>query len=213
MAGRTVQWLVLVATGLVVACATSVPARVAKEKEPTLTESIASQMAKHEAFPWSLRRTLTWADFKGSPPRDNSAAAETAYTLFYGVHCVGSKFEFRVVAAFRPNESWVRPTVVKSTADSARALRHEQTHFDISEVHARRMRRYFAELVAPCRTSTNDLADAAQRFVSDERNAQAQYDKETDHSRSAAQQTRWDKEIDNQLLTLSRFALPVPARN
>jgi hypothetical protein len=211
MGSRASRWLACAAIGLAVACATSAPARVTKE--PTLTESISSQMAKHEAFGWSVRRALTWADFKGSPPRDSSAAAETAYTLFYGVHCVGSKFEFRVVAAFRPNDSWVRPTVVKSATDSPRALRHEQTHFDISEVHARRMRRYFAELVAPCRTSTNDLADAAQRFVSDERNAQAQYDTETDHSRSSAQQAKWDKEIDNQLIALNKFALPVTTRD
>jgi hypothetical protein len=202
---------VLIAAGLVTACASAPTARTVKE--PTLNETISSQMAKHQAFPWALRRLLTWADFKGSPPRESQAAAETAYTLFYGVRCVGQKFEFRVVAAFRPNDSWVRPAVVKNTADSSRALRHEQTHFDISEVHARRMRRYFAELVAPCRTSTGDLADAAERFISDERNAQAQYDKETDHSRSAAPQARWDKEIDNQLLTLSRYALPAVTRD
>jgi hypothetical protein len=173
---------------------------------PTLVESLNTQIVKAEAMPWTLARRLTWADFKGGAPRDSGAAAETAYTLFYGVRCAGEAFEFRVVAAFRPNDSWVRPSVLKSPGDSARALRHEQTHFDISEVHARRMRRYFAELVAPCRRTPDELAAMAERLVEDERAAQSQYDKETDHSRVPAQQARWDKEVTAQLSALVKFA-------
>jgi hypothetical protein len=173
---------------------------------PTLAQSISTQIAKAEAMPWTLARRLTWADFKGGAPRDSGAAAETAYTLFYGVRCAGETFEFRVVAAFRPNDSWVRPAVLKSPGDSSRALRHEQTHFDISEVHARRMRRYFSELIAPCRRTADELASMAERLVRDERAAQSDYDKETDHSRSPAQQARWDKEVGAQLSALVKFA-------
>ena len=173
---------------------------------PTLVESLNSQITKAEAMPWTLARRLTWNDFKGGAPRDSSAAAETAYTLFYGVRCAGNAFEFRVVAAFRPNDSWVRPSVLKVPGDSARALRHEQTHFDISEVHARRMRRYFAELIAPCRRTPDELAAMAERLVEDERAAQAQYDQETSHSRVPAQQARWDKEVSAQLASLVKFA-------
>ena len=172
---------------------------------PTLAESLNAQIAKAEAMPWTLARRLTWPDFKGPAPRDSGAAAETAYTLFYGVRCAGEAFEFRVVAAFRPNDSWVRPSVLKSPGDSSRALRHEQTHFDISEVHARRMRRYFSELLAPCRRPTDDLADMAETLVRDERAAQAAYDKETDHSRVPAQQARWEKEVTAQLSALVKF--------
>ena len=174
--------------------------------EPTLAQSIDAQLAKHDAFPWSLKRPLTWADFKGEPPRSGGAAAETAYTLQYGARCTGQTFEFRVVAAFRPKDSWVRPSVLKQPADSVRALRHEQTHFDLTEVHARRMRRHFAELIAPCRVSTDDLSDIAERMVKEENAAQQQYDAETDHSRIAAEQARWDKEVASQLSSLVRWA-------
>ena len=44
--------------------------------------------------------------------------------------------------------------------------------------------------------------------VRDEANAQAQYDKETDHGRRAAEQVRWDKEVDGQLFSTSKFTLP-----
>ena len=177
-----------------------------KTAQPTLTESIDAQLAKQEAFAWSLKRPLVWADFKGDPPRSGSAAAETAYTLLYGARCTGQAFEFRVIAAFRPKESWVRPAILKRPADSTRALKHEQTHFDLAEVHARRMRRHFAELIAPCRVSTDDLSEIAERMVKEEHAAQEKYDAETDHSRVAAEQARWDKEVAAQLSTLVKYA-------
>ena len=172
----------------------------------SLAESIDAQMARHEAIAWSPKRPLTWADFRGTPPASTSAAAETAYTLFHGAQCTRSRFEFLVVAAFRPKDSWVRQAVLKSPADSVRALRHEQTHFDIAELHARRMRRYFSEMMAPCKVPTDQLASMAERFIRDERGAQEKYDDETNHSRDAARQTLWDKDIASQLAGLGRFA-------
>jgi hypothetical protein len=175
--------------------------------EPSVADTIAAQLAKDDAIPWASRRPLTWADFRGrAPDQPGVVAAETAYTILHGVRCAGSTFEFRVVAAFRPRDSWVRQSILGAPADAARALRHEQTHFDLAEVHARRMRRYFAELIAPCRLSTGDLAASADRMDRDERAAQAQYDADTDHGRDAAQQARWNKTVSDDLLALSRFA-------
>ena len=177
-----------------------------KAREPTLTQTIDAQIARDEAIVWAARRPLTWADFKGQPP-DNAGvvAARTNYAIIDGVQCAGRKFEYRVVAAFRTKESWVRHAILRTAADSARALRHEQTHFDLSEVHARRLRRYFAELMAPCDVSSTDLSAAANRMERDEKAAQARYDEETDNGRNAAQQARWDKEVDSQLLALAKF--------
>ena len=46
----------------------------------------------------------------------------------------------------------------------------------------------------------------AERFTRDEKTAQDQYDSETDNGRSAAQQTRWEKQVSDQMLALSRWA-------
>lgn len=190
-------------------CAACVPSTVSSPKSApleTLTQSIDTQLAKQEAFPWSLKRALVWGDFKGDPPRGGGAAAETAYTLLYGSRCTRQTFEFRVVAAFRPKESWVRPAILKRPADSARALKHEQTHFDLAEVHARRMRRHFAELIAPCRVSTDALSAIAEGIVREEHAAQEKYDADTDHSRVPAEQARWDKDVAGQLSALVKYA-------
>jgi hypothetical protein len=38
-----------------------------------------------------------------------------------------------------------------------------------------------------------------------EKAAQARYDEETDNGRNPAQQARWDKEVDSQLVALAKF--------
>jgi hypothetical protein len=193
-----------IAIGLTVACTSALSNHAAKG--PTLDEDIDAQIAKESAIVWAQRRPLVWADFKGPPPAEASPiAAQTHYALLHGAGCTGAKFEFRVVAAFVPGESWVRTSMLRSAADSARALRHEQTHFDITEVHARRLRRYYSELMAPCRIASGDLAAAAGRIGRDEKAAQAQYDDETDPGRTAAQQTRWDKDVAGQLTALLKY--------
>ena len=173
----------------------------------TLTQTIDQEIAKDEAIVWAQRRPLTWPDFKAKPPAEVSAvAAQTGYTLVHGARCTGSTFEYRVVAAFRPNDSWVKPSMLRTPADSARALRHEQTHFDLTEVHARQLRRYYAELIAPCRIESRDLAAAASRIGGDEKAAQTQYDADTDNGRTPAQQARWDRDIASQLVALAKYA-------
>jgi hypothetical protein len=193
-----------IAIGLAASCTAAISRRGGDG--PTLDQDIAAEIAKDEGMVWAGRRPLAWPDFKGRPPTEVSAvAAQTNYALLHGARCTGAKFEFRVVAAFLPNESWVRPSMLRGPAESARALRHEQTHFDVTEVHARRLRRYYAELMAPCRIASNDLAAAASRIGRDEKAAQAQYDAETDNGRTPAQQARWDRDIAGQLTALAKY--------
>jgi hypothetical protein len=196
---------------VVCAMAGCTPAKTPRAPEPTPKETIDAQIAKDNAIRWSAKRPLTWADFHGRPPdRNDMVAAETAYSILHGASCAGSKFDYTVVAAFRPKDSWVKLPMLRTPADNTRALKHEQTHFDLAEVHARRIRRYYAELTAPCRLSTNDLADAAHRMDRDQKAAQEQYDDETDHGRNPTQQARWEKTVASDLASLAKFAQPPP---
>jgi hypothetical protein len=206
---RIAPRLVAIALFLAAGCTA---ARTPRPPDPTPQETIDAQIAKDNDIRWSARRPLTWADFQGRPPdRNDAVAAETAYTILHGAQCVGSKFAYTVVAAFRPSESWVKLPMLRTPADNSRALKHEQAHFDLAEVHARRIRRHYAELTAPCRLSTSDLSDAARRMERDQKAAQEQYDDETDHGRNAPQQTKWEKSVASDLTSLAKFAAP-PSR-
>ena len=95
--------------------------------------------------------------------------------------------------------------MLANAAQSSRTLRHEQTHFDLSEVHARRMRRYFSELFEPCVKTAEELGVLAERFVREEAAAQRRYDEETSHGRVTKKQTEWETEVGRQLASLGKF--------
>jgi hypothetical protein len=157
-----------------------------------------SDMAADRAFGWSTRR-LTWDDFQGDPPADGSEGAVTAYTLYSAWKCRGDAFEFRVVAGFRPRQSWVKAIVLRDSVQRRTVLVHEQTHFDLAEVHARLMRRTFRELERPCRQSDGELSALAQRLGQAEKAEQRRYDAETKHGLSASQQAAWSGAVARRL--------------
>ena len=158
-------------------------------------------LAADSAVPWSATRRLAWSDFRGQPPPPESGpeVAKTAYALFYAWKCRGEAFDFRVIAAFRPRQSWVKALALTDTLLRRSALRHEQTHFDLAEVHARRMRRYFAGLAGACRKADRELTQLASRLVSDEKAEQQRYDVETNHGLRSDNQAAWNAEVARQL--------------
>lgn len=164
-----------------------------------LDDEVDQQLAANEALPWSASRRLIWDDFRGSAPGTGAEGALTAYSLFYGIRCTGQHFQFRVVAAFLPHGSWVKPLVLADPQKRASTLQHEQTHFDLAEVYARRMRRRFAQFYNPCGTSRDSLDEIAARYVKDEAAAQARYDDETRHGLTAARQRQWDEDVRKML--------------
>jgi uncharacterized protein DUF922 len=168
-------------------------------------ELLRRDLAADGAFPWSARRRLVWGDFRGPPPTDGREGAKTWHALLSVWRCRGTTFEFRTAAAFLPRQSWVKPAIVGDSAESRRALGHEQTHFDLSEVHARRMREYFSRLADPCRKSDDDLRALARRFVQDEKTEQHRYDDETDHGLIDDRQAAWSRAVTRQLAALSRY--------
>jgi uncharacterized protein DUF922 len=171
-----------------------------------LDDMLASELAEDHAFAWSGRRRLRWSDFQGAPATRGTEAAMTAYTMSYAWKCAGRTFEFRVLAAFRPRFSWVKDAVLRDSVESRRTLVHEQTHFDLTEVHARRMRRSFAALTGPCRRADTELNELAQRLVQEEKADQRRYDDETNHGLLLKQQAAWTAEVGRQLTALGRYA-------
>lgn len=157
------------------------------------------------AVPWSASRPLRWQDFTGEVPAGRTESASTAYSLFYGVRCQGNRLQFVAWAAFLPTRSWVRPAVLTNPERSRRTLAHEQTHFDLSEFHARRMRKYFAELFNGCAQQDDRLRSLAERFVREEADAQARYDDETRHGILEPRQLVWDRYAAEMLKSLTAF--------
>jgi hypothetical protein len=173
---------------------------------PPLEVEISQQMAAHDAVAWSADRPLAWTDFRGAAPSGGMEGAQTVYSLFYGLRCSRDVFQFQVTTGVLPRASWVKPTVLASAEESRRTLAHEQTHFDLSEVHARRMRKYFGDLFRPCDQPLDRWRAVAQKYTRDEAAAQVRYDDETRHGLIAARQQAWTLDVAEQLKLLAAFA-------
>ena len=168
---------------------------------------IAEDMAPDNAMAWSARRLLTWGDFKGPPPDGGDEGARTAHAIHYAWICrSGGRFEFRATAAFLPHRSWVKTIVLRNAVESVRVLRHEQAHFDISELYARHMRRRFADLPDACDRNDAELSAVARVLLDEERAMQRRYDAETNHSLETERQTVWEDNVRRLLAGLSSYA-------
>jgi hypothetical protein len=172
----------------------------------SLTETVERALTAEGAIPWDGDRPVTWEVYRGHPPANpGRGAASTAYDLVHGMRCTGQRFEFVVIAAFQPERSWVLPSVVATPAASQRMLQHERTHFDLTEVHARRMRRYFSQLLQPCTRPHEELQSALTHFIQQEAEAQGRYDRETSYGRVPDRQEAWNADVARLLASSAAY--------
>jgi len=167
--------------------------------------SVFSQDSE-ETIPWSAERKLKWSDFKGSYLKTQWAAATTATAISYNFSSFekdGQQYlDIEVHCDFLPERSWYRPDAVDSLT-----LVHEQLHFDIVELHGRKMRKRLAET-----RFTKDIKEEVKAIYLDIlkqlRQVQKKYDQETNFSRDIVKQLVWNKKIANTLRGKEKKLLP-----
>lgn len=155
------------------------------------------------AFEWSAGRRLTWADFQGMPDLMSGAAALSAYVISYDAECAERVFVPRVVTRFLPKISWVKSQHLMDR-QSSQILRHEQTHFDLSEVQVRRARQELLALPSPCELSEKEFDRIFDTFGQRDGDLQQQYDRETGHGTDARRQNEWQSRVEEWLRTLPK---------
>ena len=146
-----------------------------------------------EAILWQPGIKLTWPDFKARPDTSSNAAAITASGISYEFSTQqegsGLTLDFTVHTYFYPGRSWYQPEVCDAVI-----LSHEQLHFDISELFARK----FRKLLRETRFSRDVKAEIGALFREVNRELAAyqdKYDKETNFSRNREQQQIWNAKI------------------
>lgn len=155
-------------------------------------------------IPWSASRRLTIADFQGRPGPSDRLAALTSAEIKAGAACRDFVFSGTVEATFDPATSWFR---TPKTA-SADLLRHEQMHFDITEVYARILRQKLVVFQGRANCSKlqpafNNLTKPVYTEWSREQN---RYDQETNHGLNLVRQAYWEKQTQTKLAQLQAFA-------
>ena len=154
---------------------------------------------------WSAGRRLTLADFQARAPLGDPLSASTSSNIKADAACQDYVFSSTVAATFDPGTSWVRNPQKASEA----LLRHEQLHFDITEVYARIMRqrlRLFAAR-ANCEKLQPAFNNTTKLVYADWNREQNRYDQETNHGLNAVRQAAWEKQTAAKLDLLKPFAI------
>jgi len=148
---------------------------------------------------WQSDKKLRWSDFKGQPKYWSDFAAQTVTTIEQSYTCDGNDFIFSIVAKFNKAKSWTK------TGKSKRILAHEQKHFDLTEVYARKMREAYGLLKNPCEMGKPALNKIYNNLFEELRQLQFLYDEETDHGLKPEAQLQWDKYIVSALHQYNAF--------
>lgn len=158
--------------------------------------------AQQNTLIWTETTPLNWADFTGriidSSRFDAESFAEVKYD--YVVNQSG-EVHFKVYANFNKNTSWCRPD-----RRSQALLKHEQLHFDIAALYAKKLK----ELFDNYHYSANYQEEIRQLFnqkKAEYHAMQNKYDSETKHSLNIEMQLQWEKFISQELHENSKLLL------
>ncbi len=176
-----------------------------------VTQVCFAQTLPPHFVPWEENKKLTWIDFQAKPDPGNKYYALTNSGLSYGYSSTTRNgkltLNFTVFSYFDKSESWG-----KTGKQTPELLAHEQLHFDITELNARRLKKIFdnfpftANYKKEIDGLTNTLLQASHDM-------QARYDAETDHSVNKEKQKEWETLIAAELTKLNKNTTAPPAQS
>ena len=148
---------------------------------------------------WTASRKLTWDDFKAPPDPASTNAALTSSSINVEFGYDDEELQYSIKCRFDKTKSWVR---IRNHA----ILMHEQGHFDIAELHARKLNQALKAYHFNAKTVSDDVNRIYDSVMVLHHAAQNEYDKETDFSRNKGKQEAWLKKIADNLEALKTYA-------
>ncbi len=145
---------------------------------------------------WTEQRPLVWDDFLAPPDAGSKGAALTAYEIQARTFCEADGPAFRVTVRFLPDQSWIKPR-----QRNAQILAHEQGHFDLAEVTARRLRAALASLDLGCADGNAAFTKLVADFQARDLELQRSYDRQTMFGTGSGAQRLWEARIKSWLRT------------
>lgn len=153
-----------------------------------------------DELPWNNEKKITWQNFKDKPDLNSAHSAITDCRIKMNYYSKKDTLFVNVGAILVQSGSWVK---VKSK--TVALLRHEQVHFDIAEIYARKLRQSISVL------KTTKIKVSEQITLLDKWNDenlkdyQSRYDNETANSVNKKKQVEWDEKVAKELKQLDRF--------
>lgn len=171
-----------------------------------IPESSYSQVVKKDSLKqdkdsiilWSKKRKLIWDDFKGIKKDTNFIGAKTYSGILMLPYLKESNnYSYKIFACFYKNKSST------DTNYSEYILNHEQLHFDIAELFARKIRKEIQ--IQESKSSYVDYLSLYNKKYKSYKLYQKLYDVETSHSTNFKMQKKWKEKIGSELEKLKKY--------
>ncbi|HTQ26824.1 MAG TPA: DUF922 domain-containing protein [Puia sp.] len=147
---------------------------------------------------WSPERKLVWSDFRARPVTGTRVAALSGTSIKVDFEFTDESMRYHIRCQFDRERSWGR-------VKTAYILSHEQLHFDIAELYARKLNKALSMYRHFGRENEKEVDEVYQHVMRVYRDEQEEYDQETDFSIDRAEQARWSKKISAELKALRSF--------
>ncbi|GAB0156549.1 hypothetical protein CHRYSEOSP005_18150 [Chryseobacterium sp. Alg-005] len=167
-----------------------------------ITSTLSGQKIK-----WQEDKKLDWSNFKSNVNRQRGNNV-VAYTNCGWVYSVvkstnpKSPVKITIETFFNEDKSWKD---VKQINDYV--LNHEQKHFDIAEVFARKLRKEVAENIKTSGDYNKHFQGIYNRILKEYTQFQMTYDKETQHGINKDKQAEYNTLISEELESLKSYQI------
>lgn len=154
---------------------------------------------------WEEDRKLNWGNFK-SKINNQRGTNVVAYTNCGWVYSVvkssdpKAPVKIEIETVFNEDKSWKDEKRINDYV-----LGHEQKHFDIAEVFARKLRKEVTEKIKTSGDFNKYFQGIYNRILKDYRNFQASYDRDTKHGMDEVQQAEYNRIIAEELENLKSY--------
>jgi hypothetical protein len=161
-------------------------------------EAVNIKKLKNDTIIWQQDSLLTREDFKGRVSKQWAGCAATCIMII-PIETNGNVV-FSVQAVFIKSKSNIIQT-------SDYVLKHEQLHFDICELYARKLRKMMSDKDF---TKVKDIQHEITMMYTKVNNEfgkyEEKYDIDTNHGENPAKQKVWEDDVANQMNELEKYS-------
>src|SRR5215213_8155583 len=165
----------------------------------SITSDSTLKAESQDMIPWELDKRLAWDDFLCEPKVGSDAVASTSTSLGIAYQLSSGQLRYHITCYFNKEKSW-------GLMKTDYILAHEQGHFDITEIFARKLNQALQNYTLNRPTFQKDINTIYEAVVASKEAFQSAYDGETDHSRNKRKQAEWLERINNLLEDTQPYA-------
>lgn len=156
--------------------------------------SLLAQKPIQDTVTYRNYNILKWTDFKADVPENTPFSASVSTGMSYKWSYSTSRgvidFRYNIEAKLYRNFSW---SIYDK--DKEAVLKHEQIHFEITELFARKFRKALEEYEIG-RSIRNDVTKIYENLEKERVAMQLLYDEETEHSIKKEAQLAWENKVE-----------------